>query len=203
MQTPLHRSVIYCAHKVCRTLLIQDKIDPLCKDIEGNTALHLACKKGCLWCVIELTKSVTSIECSDRNAIKSINIPQDRFVTNNSGHTCFHLAIINGHTTVVRYLLEICNYDKDVNYPTSDDNGYTPMHLSVIHGHKTITRDLLKVSNVKPKVKDNFGRIAMDYYRDDANCQPDFELLYDDMLYQGKALLYDHENKCFIVKNPL
>ena len=66
-----------CNHSICRKLILQGT-DPLWQDQEGNTALHLACNKGCIWCVIELTKAVCSLEIPDFDLLTQFNIPQKK-----------------------------------------------------------------------------------------------------------------------------
>ena len=136
----LHIAVQTCNHHICRKLILQG-VDPLCLDQVGNTALHLACNKGCIWYVIELTKPVCSLEVPNFELLAQFSIPQKSDHLNRRGERCLHVAVKRGYLELVEYLVET-KYKADINQPTEAER-YTPLHLAVINKDPFITAYLL------------------------------------------------------------
>ncbi|XP_074852944.1 NF-kappa-B inhibitor alpha [Carettochelys insculpta] len=115
-QTPLHLAVITDQAEIAETLL-KAGCDPEIRDFRGNTPLHIACEQGCL-----RTVGVLTYYCQQQHnlysVLKSVNY---------NGHTCLHLASIQGYLAIVEYLLSL---GADVN-AQEPCNGRTALHLAV------------------------------------------------------------------------
>ncbi|XP_060615178.2 NF-kappa-B inhibitor alpha [Anolis sagrei] len=113
-QTPLHLAVITDQPEIAETLL-KVGCDPEIRDFRGNTPLHIACERGSLSSVGVLTQYCQKQVCS---LLQSSNY---------NGHTCLHLASIQGYLAIVEYLLSL---GADVN-AQEPCNGRTALHLAV------------------------------------------------------------------------
>ncbi|MFT7810539.1 NF-kappa-B inhibitor alpha-like [Arapaima gigas] len=113
-QTPLHLAVITeQADLVAR--LLEAGCDSQLVDDCGNTALHIACKKGSLHCFGVLTQ---------------VHIQHLRSIMatpNYSGHNCLHLASVHGFLSLVESLIQL-GADVDAQ---EHCNGRTALHLAV------------------------------------------------------------------------
>uniref|UniRef100_A0A3B3YA86 NF-kappa-B inhibitor alpha n=1 Tax=Poecilia mexicana TaxID=48701 RepID=A0A3B3YA86_9TELE len=107
-QTALHLAVITEQPKLVDCLL-KAGADPLLADNSGNTALHIACKRGSMACFGVITQNcqrhLTSEPCS--------------------GRTALHLAVDLQNPTLVRCLLDLGAEVNCQNY-----GGFTPYHLT-------------------------------------------------------------------------
>ncbi|XP_036397867.1 nuclear factor of kappa light polypeptide gene enhancer in B-cells inhibitor, alpha b [Megalops cyprinoides] len=113
-QTPLHLAVIMEQPQIVDRLL-KAGCDPRMVDECGNTALHIACKKGSLHCFSVLTQGCTQL------------LPSILATTNYGGHNCLHLVSIHGFLSLVERLIEL---GADIN-AQEQCNGRTPLHLAV------------------------------------------------------------------------
>ncbi|KAJ8411760.1 hypothetical protein AAFF_G00153980 [Aldrovandia affinis] len=113
-QTPLHLAVIMDQPQIVERLL-KAGCDPRLVDECGNTALHIACKKGSLHCFSVLTQGCTQ------------QLPSILTSHNYSGHNCLHLVSIHGFLSLVERLIEL---GADLN-AQEQCNGRTPLHLAV------------------------------------------------------------------------
>ncbi|MEQ2206233.1 hypothetical protein XENOCAPTIV_026195, partial [Xenoophorus captivus] len=104
--------------------LLKAGADPLLADNSGNTALHIACKKGSLACFGVITQNcqrhVTSI-LSIPNYSGKHQLMQEPC----SGRTALHLAVDLQNPTLVRCLLDLGAEVNCQNY-----GGFTPYHLT-------------------------------------------------------------------------
>ncbi|XP_068802570.1 NF-kappa-B inhibitor alpha [Struthio camelus] len=114
-QTPLHLAVITDQPEIAENLL-KAGCDPEIRDFRGNTPLHIACEQGSLRSVSVLTQY-----CQQHHLLPVLQ------ATNYNGHTCLHLASIQGYLAVVEYLLSL---GADVN-AQEPCNGRTALHLAV------------------------------------------------------------------------
>ncbi|KAM4013052.1 NF-kappa-B inhibitor alpha [Anomaloglossus baeobatrachus] len=114
LQTPLHLAIITDQYELAAKLL-EAGCDPEMRDHAGNTALHIACKKGSLRGVGVIVQNC-----------KSHLTPLLQY-TNYDGHTCLHLASINGFLAIVEDLIRL---GADVN-AQEPSNGRTALHLAV------------------------------------------------------------------------
>ncbi|KPP62117.1 IkappaBalpha2-like [Scleropages formosus] len=113
-QTPLHLAVI-TEQPHLLTRLLEAGCDPQVVDDHGNTALHIACKKGSLSCFSVLTQVHTQ------------HLASILATPNYSGHNCLHLASIYGFLSLVESLIKL---GADVN-AQEHCNGRTALHLAV------------------------------------------------------------------------
>ena len=95
------------------------------KDANGDTPLHIACKKG--------NFDIVDLFCHYAKDKDGIDIK----TRNKYGQTPLHLACENGNIDIVRLL---CDVFKNVNY--KDKNGNTPLHVAYQNGHFSIVNIL-------------------------------------------------------------
>ncbi|XP_024146969.1 NF-kappa-B inhibitor alpha [Oryzias melastigma] len=125
-QTALHLAVITEQPQLVDRLL-KAGADPVLVDNRGNTALHIACKKGSLACFGVITQNC------QRYLASIASFP------NYSGHNCLHLASINGYVSLVESLVQL-GADINAQEPCS---GRTALHLAVDLQNPTMVRCLL------------------------------------------------------------
>ncbi|MCI4389782.1 hypothetical protein PGIGA_G00102320 [Pangasianodon gigas] len=113
-QTALHLAVIMEQPHIVEKLL-KAGCDPRVVDQNGNTALHIACRRGSLSCFAVLTQINT-------HHLRSI-----LSVPNYSGHTCLHIASICGFLSLVENLVQL---GADIN-AKEQCSGRTCLHLAV------------------------------------------------------------------------
>ncbi|KAL2099281.1 hypothetical protein ACEWY4_005761 [Coilia grayii] len=114
-QTPLHLAVITEQPEVVASL-VRAGCDPQLVDDSGNTALHIACRKGSVTCFSVLTQACSSSQLSIM--LSTLNY---------SGHNCLHLVSIHGYLSLVERLVEL---GADIN-AKERNNGRTALHLAV------------------------------------------------------------------------
>ncbi|KAG7316259.1 hypothetical protein KOW79_019800 [Hemibagrus wyckioides] len=113
-QTALHLAVIMEQPHILE-MLLKAGCDPRLVDQSGNTALHIACRRGSLSCFAVLTQVNT-------HHLRSIlSFP------NYSGHTCLHIASICGFLSLVENLVQL---GADIN-AKEQCSGRTSLHLAV------------------------------------------------------------------------
>ncbi|XP_030626855.1 nuclear factor of kappa light polypeptide gene enhancer in B-cells inhibitor, alpha a [Chanos chanos] len=113
-QTALHLAVITEQPLIVERLL-KAGCDPRLVDESGNTALHIACKKGSMTCFAVLTQ------------IQTQHLRSILTFTNYSGHTCLHLASLYGYLSMVEVLVQL---GADIN-AKEQCSGRTALHLAV------------------------------------------------------------------------
>ncbi|XP_066490814.1 NF-kappa-B inhibitor alpha [Tiliqua scincoides] len=114
-QTPLHLAVITDQPEIAE-MLLKAGCDPEIRDFRGNTPLHISCEQGSLRGVGVLTQY-----CQQRHLQSLLQS------SNYNGHTCLHLAAIQGYLAIVECLLRL---GADVN-AQEPCNGRTALHLAV------------------------------------------------------------------------
>lgn len=127
-QTPLHLAVITDQPEIAETLL-KAGCDAEARDFRGNTPLHIACEQGSLRGVGVLTQYCPKQQVS--SVLQSSNY---------NGHTCLHLASIQGYLAIVEHLLSL---GADVN-AQEPCNGRTALHLAVDLQNQELVSLLLK-----------------------------------------------------------
>ncbi|KAM3602333.1 uncharacterized protein V6R79_002227 [Siganus canaliculatus] len=125
-QTALHLAVITEQPQLVDKLL-KAGADPRMSDNSGNTALHIACKRGSLACFGVISQN------SQRHLSSIISFP------NYNGHNCLHLASINGYVSLVEHLVQL---GADIN-AQEQCSGRTSLHLAVDLQNTTLVRCLL------------------------------------------------------------
>ncbi|XP_032086775.1 NF-kappa-B inhibitor alpha [Thamnophis elegans] len=127
-QTPLHLAAITDQPEIAESLL-KAGCDAEIRDFRGNTPLHIACKQGSLRGVNVL------IQYCQKPQLHSL-----LQAANYSGHTCLHLASIQGYLAIVERLLSL---GADVN-AQEPCNGRTALHLAVDLQNEGLVSLLLK-----------------------------------------------------------
>ncbi|XP_068198701.1 nuclear factor of kappa light polypeptide gene enhancer in B-cells inhibitor, alpha a [Antennarius striatus] len=125
-QTALHLAVITEQLPLVERLL-NAGADPQLTDNSGNTALHIACKKGSLACFSLITQSC------QHHLASIMSFP------NYNGHNCLHLSAINGYISLVENLVQL---GADIN-AQEQCSGRTSLHLAVDLQNPTLVRCLL------------------------------------------------------------
>ncbi|KAF5891184.1 NF-kappa-B inhibitor alpha-like, partial [Clarias magur] len=113
-QTALHLAVITEQPHIVEKLL-KAGCDPRLVDQNGNTALHIACRKGSLSCFAVLTQ------------INTHHLRTILSIVNYSGHTCLHIASICSFLSLVENLVQL---GADIN-AKEQCSGRTCLHLAV------------------------------------------------------------------------
>ncbi|XP_060772255.1 nuclear factor of kappa light polypeptide gene enhancer in B-cells inhibitor, alpha a [Neoarius graeffei] len=113
-QTALHLAVIMEQPHIVEKLL-KAGCDPRLVDQSGNTALHIACRRGSLACFAVLTQ------------INTQHLRSILSVPNYSGHMCLHIASICGFLSLVERLVQL---GADIN-AKEQCSGRTCLHLAV------------------------------------------------------------------------
>ncbi|XP_022095344.1 uncharacterized protein LOC110981774 isoform X3 [Acanthaster planci] len=142
-ETPLHLAAQYGSHMVVDTLL-RHQADPTLKNKAGKTALDLAAEFGRL--------KVVQLLMNSNQSTALLDIPSRTRV---SMHTPLHLAAKNGHSDVIRVLLE---YGIDINRETP--NG-TALHEAALAGKSEVVK-LLIASGIDVYKKNSHGQTALD-----------------------------------------
>ncbi|XP_007436766.1 NF-kappa-B inhibitor alpha [Python bivittatus] len=127
-QTALHLAAITDQPEIAETLL-KAGCDAEIRDFRGNTPLHIACEQGSLRGVYVLTQYCQKHQL--HSLLQSANY---------SGHTCLHLASIQGYLAIVECLLCL---GADVN-AQEPCNGRTALHLAVDLQNEGLVSLLLK-----------------------------------------------------------
>ena len=91
-QTPLHLSVIVDRPELV-TLMLERGACATLQDRNGDTPLHIACRRGLLDCIEAMTSTVTLPDTIGD-------------VMNYDGETIVHVAAAEGHVNIVRYLIQ-------------------------------------------------------------------------------------------------
>lgn len=117
--TPLLLAVCYTkapANKIIVDLLLKKGANLDDKDLQGNTALHIATQQGKL----EIIKSL-------------LNYPVNIYATNKVRENILHIAVQNGNSRIIKILLLA---DKEnVNLNKYDAIGLTPLHIAILNGY--------------------------------------------------------------------
>ncbi|KAG8126274.1 hypothetical protein E2320_021348 [Naja naja] len=126
--TPLHLAAITDQPEIAESLL-KAGCDAEIRDFRGNTPLHIACEQGSLRGVNVLIQHCQKPQL--HSLLQSANY---------SGHTCLHLASIQGYLAIVECLLSL---GADVN-AQEPCNGRTALHLAVDLQNEGLVSLLLK-----------------------------------------------------------
>ncbi|KFZ56848.1 NF-kappa-B inhibitor alpha, partial [Podiceps cristatus] len=203
-QTPLHLAVITDQPEIAEHLL-KAGCDLEIRDFRGNSPLHIACQQGSLRSVSVLTQY-----CQPHHLLPVLQ------ATNYNGHTCLHLASIQGYLAIVEYLLSL---GADVN-AQEPCNGRTALHLAVDLQNSDLVSLLVKHgADVNKVTYQGYSPYQLTWGRDNSSIQeqlkqlttadlqmlpesedeessesePEFtedELMYDDCLIGGRQLAF-------------
>ncbi|KAJ8288993.1 hypothetical protein COCON_G00016520 [Conger conger] len=165
-QTPLHLAVIMEQPQIVDRLL-KAGCDPKLVDESGNTALHIACKKGSLHCFSVLTQACTQ------------QLPSILATPNYSGHHCLHLVSIHGFLSMVERLIDL---GADIN-AQEQCNGRSPLHLAVDHQNLELVKLLIaKGANVNSLTYGGYTAYHLTYGRLNTEIQQQLYNLTDQEL---------------------
>ncbi|XP_014219128.1 NF-kappa-B inhibitor cactus [Copidosoma floridanum] len=151
----LHLAVLTKQGNIVRKLILSGA-DPMVRNFQGNTPLHLACDRGSLSCVKALTCPLTQFEKSTLGDKLPASIPQNLQMRNYNGLMCIHLATKKGHTDVIRHLTSV---GADVN-GFEGLAGYTALHLAISRGSRETALFLVRECRAKLDSKTYAGRTA-------------------------------------------
>ena len=150
----------------CVRLLLDNGVNINVKNINGNTALHLAAQKG----HTGIVKTLLEV---DRSLAK------DRA---NDGNMAHHLAAFKGHAETVRLLSEI-----DTSLAKEEDgDGNIALHLAALQGHTETTEALLEIDRSLVEVGDYYGNTALHLAARKGHTKTVEVLLYYGSLVNGK-----------------
>ncbi|XP_053696786.1 NF-kappa-B inhibitor cactus isoform X2 [Sabethes cyaneus] len=139
-QTPLHLSVLTAQPRIVRRLVLAGA-ELGVRDVEGNTALHLACLNSHTDCARELLTPLSPLELQQSNPAlpASVKIPQDLEQWNHNGKRCVHIAAERSNIEILRYLV---NAGANIN-ARDGKAGLTPLHIAVESGNESVMNFLL------------------------------------------------------------
>ncbi|XP_056151254.1 nuclear factor of kappa light polypeptide gene enhancer in B-cells inhibitor, alpha b [Lampris incognitus] len=126
-QTPLHLAVITDQPDVCERLLVAG-CDSTLVDDSGDSALHIACRRGSLACFSVITQNCQSEQL--KTVMASCNY---------QGQNCLHLASVHGFLSLVESLVAL---GADIN-AQEQCNGRSALHLAVDQQNLSLVRLLL------------------------------------------------------------
>jgi len=167
MYSPLHIAVMRNQPEIVRCLIVAGAC-PDVQDLEGNTPLHLAARRGHVECGEALLKPVSVQEMVRQNCQPgaSSSQPSQRRTSNvvdlpnYHGECCVHLASMGGHITFLQFL-SWNNADMNAQEGRA---GRTALHFAVGSQNVTTIRCLLEPRprgcGVNPNLLDWYGRTA-------------------------------------------
>lgn len=164
-QTPLHLSALTSKANVVRTLVVAGATLDI-QDHNGNTALHIASRKGDVDSVLALITPVEAEEVAEISHMYMIH-PQKCDLSpvinmkNFDGQTSLHFAALGGFKKVVE-----CLYENGANINDQDGkSGKTALHFAVENLNSDLVKILLYKCSANPDARNYAGktplRIAM------------------------------------------
>ena len=158
-ETALHLAVMSNMPKVVRRIVAHGA-DICVRNRNGDTPLHLACKKGFKDCVEVLTRHLIYEEVKDiPYSVPFRLIPQNLNLRNYDGLTCLHLAVINNHFDIVNYLINELYAPVDTQEGKS---GKTALHFAVEAANVNLVNFLVLTCGAKVNTEMYNRRTALD-----------------------------------------
>ena len=124
--TPLHVAASELADLSLVQGLVERDVDVNISDCNGTTALHCSCRWGHL-SIVEYLSS----------------LPQINYTNDSWGRTSLYFAAEFGQAHIVKYLVESCNHDINV----EDKYGNTPLYMACIYNHLPVVEYLTTQTN--------------------------------------------------------
>lgn len=118
---------------------LSSKVDASSGDAYGNTALHLAARKGIIAVVAPLVEAGADVNAK-----------------NKAGATPMHFAANAGHASLIRFLAE-----KEADISPADKQLATPLHLASAAGHFEAVETLMSLGS-DANATDRDGKSARD-----------------------------------------
>lgn len=152
-QTPLHLAVITKLKPVVRRLMVGGANVEM-RDHNGDTPLHIACRRGDLDIVGVLMQPIKQEEYFvNEYDVPYQRIPQNLELRNYGGYTCLHVAAEHNHVDIVMYLI-----DKGSNINAGDGkSGRTLLHFAAENNNIELMKILLKQDSVNVDAKSYNG----------------------------------------------
>ena len=138
----LHDACVRGDLKTVKFLIKHSKQDLNIQDNDGNTPLHLACKRNLWHIIIFLIKMRCSTKIPNRRREIAQMIP-----LNKDGDCLLHIACQRGEMDIVRYLIIDENCDPNVQNSTSFN---TPLHIAAKYGQGAAIVQLLSCAECYP-----------------------------------------------------
>ncbi|GAB6026104.1 hypothetical protein CHUAL_012306 [Chamberlinius hualienensis] len=159
-QTALHLSVLMGQAVVVRRLVLAGARTTV-RDWHGNTPLHLACERGELECIKELTRPITNAERKYLKLMNSdvydnltkISIPLNPDIYNYEGRTCVHIATLKQRTDI---LLWLKRFGADIN-AQDYKSGRTPLTYAVELRNSNLIGFLIQECHANVEIKNYAG----------------------------------------------
>lgn len=136
LQTPLHLAVLVRSAELV-DFLVHSGADFGCRDLHGNTPLHIACYHGYDNIVASLLKYA-----SDKK--RKLTFIQELNDRNYDGQTCLHLSTFNNSLPVINLL---SRYGADVN-ARDGKSGKTILHYAAEMGNTILMDYILQLPGV-------------------------------------------------------
>ena len=149
-QTVLHWACYHGWIDIVMMLINTYQFDPMHRDCDGNTSLHMACSKKKY---LETIKNLEVVQ------YLIIDCDCDSMSRNNDGNTPLHLAYINRDMQIVDCLILISEWQCD---PMSRNNeGNTLLHLACSNGDIKMARYLINECHCDPAIENNNGKTVL------------------------------------------
>jgi len=157
LYAPLHIAVLMNQPGMVRRLVVAGATSEI-RDLEGNTPLHLAAKRGYLECAEALLRSVSNQELRDAAVTAdSVQCQSVIDLKNYHGEHCVHLATFGQHTNFLR-LLSWNGADMNA---TEGRSGKTALHYAVNKRDLNLVGFLATGCRVNLNVRDWSGRTPL------------------------------------------
>ncbi|KAL3878641.1 hypothetical protein ACJMK2_030972 [Sinanodonta woodiana] len=160
-QSPLHLAVLTNQPRLVRRLVVGGAIVEL-RDRNGDTPLHIACRKGYVDIVEALLQPVMYTETLENDYDAPYQkIPQNLEILNSDGLTCLHVASLEMNMDVILLLLY-----KGSNINAKEaKSGKTILHMAVESGNILFLHFVLRNPDIDIDAKMYNGTSAMDLAR--------------------------------------
>lgn len=143
--TPLHLACIF-GHQMCLRILLKSGAQISARTQKGRTVLHVTAIEGHLDNLQLLfdDKPVEFRELVDQ--------------TDNEAQTPLHYAAANGHTDVVKFLLE-----RGASFEATTESKESPIHTAIICGSSETALAMLELNHTAAQLRGRYGSTALHY----------------------------------------
>lgn len=184
-QTPLQLAVLTNQLNIVKNLILAG-VDPIIRNINGDTALHLAVRANNIDLAVAITQSIETFGCINYTNFK-IPLLQNLEQRNYQGLNCLHLAVENNSVDMVKFLVTL---GADIN-SVEWISGKSSLHLAVEAGNKQIVTCLLR--KYTPIIDLNLITYSgMTAYQ--IACLKDINIAEELTKYGAKPILFDYDS---------